>query len=215
MVDAYVLDVDTGRADIGEQPGQLAGLVRQLDRYGPERLRLHAVLAGESSYAGRPAFEWSPEVADAPGRSPRLGLLQGHRELMNVFGGLVQHPGHRLGVRGEDLAPQHGVACGDPGDVPKPLPARTRCSSAAVVSSPATTVDATWGRWEISATASSCSAGLIGRRTHRTPRQSSRPSRPPRAGWGCGVTAQPDVQTGRPARRAARLLAAGHRVAAV
>ena len=190
VVDVDVLDVDPGLADVGEQPRQLAGVVGHRRRRPAGRADRAAVLAGDRAGAGDPAGQ---QLLRPPSRSPpRDGPLQ-HVELER--GPRRAASCSASALSGHDLLPQRRVAAGDPGHVADALARRARGASAGASASwPATSTASRCGRWEVRATAWSCSSGLIVHRDgaadpgqlldqrHRVGPWPARPASPPTGG---------------------------------
>ncbi len=126
MLEGQFLDVHPGFADVGEQPGQGAGAVRDQDGDHGVRGRAAAVLArdpvpAEVALGDRPGHRRPAADRRLPGLLPGQ-RAQGADHHVQVGPQRAEHLDHRSGVGAEDLRPQPRVAAGDPGDVAQPLP---------------------------------------------------------------------------------------------
>src|SRR5690606_3854750 len=113
VLDAHVLDVDAGRADGGEQAGQLAGGVVDGDEDPGQRGGTLAVLAGHPGDALAAAVQMR-------GDRPVPGADRG-TQVLQPFGEHVEESADLLGVAADDVDPQPPVAAGDADDVAQPL----------------------------------------------------------------------------------------------
>src|SRR4029453_14033773 len=107
VLDRDVLNVDPCRADITKQSGQRTWLVRNRDHNLAVVDRRGPVLTSDFGCPGPPAFELVPQVG---GCRRRLNSLDQHAELVLHTAQLLQY---RLGVRSNNLLPEHRIAACD------------------------------------------------------------------------------------------------------
>ena len=116
VVDADVLDVDLAVAGVGEQPGQLAGVVghRDEDRRG-------SAGSGRRACRGSPGCRRRPPRA-APRRAARSAAPTASITASSRSRTSASRSSDRLGVGGDDLAVERRVAGRHPGHVADALP---------------------------------------------------------------------------------------------